>query len=302
MTRRSLVFVAVIVATAVPAPVAIAGAATRNNPVILVHGINPIPVGGFGSPCSFFWNPLKDALAGWGWHRNELIDVKYYAGDSACADDINHNGSHNAHYGNRLNHSLFESGAHTERTPIEHLGYHLAWYIYDHYTSRGRSVALVGHSMGGLIIRYALTREQAHDPEFPPRLRVGDVVSLESPYAGASISLICPWSMQCREMNPGAAFLRGLGDDPQGTGGTDWTTIGSNSDPIVGVDSAVAMGAPHRMKYVQPSYGHFRPLFDGRESLDAQVDRSEDGGAWVRQIDAPHSIKQVDLALAGSAD
>ncbi|HYV00871.1 MAG TPA: hypothetical protein VEM93_00790, partial [Actinomycetota bacterium] len=118
-----------------------------------------------------------------------LDSLGFYALDSKCDDTIDHDGSHDRHFGNnnwwqpgRYNHSWLDASSHSADTPLEHLGYHLAWYIYDHYTVDGQTVDLVGHSMGGLIIRYALTKAEEHDPDFPPGLLVEDIVTLETPH------------------------------------------------------------------------------------------------------------------------
>lgn len=278
--------------------------ASRDNPVILVHGLNP--VGGWGYPCPLNWGTMQDALRGWGWTSQPIDGVKYYAADTFCEGEIDHHGSHNRHYGNNkwwtrgFNHSLIPPNSHTSDTPIEHLGYHLAWYIYDHYTSQGKTVDLVGHSMGGLIIRYMLTMEEQHNADFPSTLRIGDVVTMETPHAGAWLSFFCGWSTQCQEMFPGSSFLNKLGSNPQGTGGTDWTAIGSYWDPLVDEETAVAMGAAHRLKYSYPIYDHLYPLFDTSESYDADYDHSESGGPWQQEYDGPHYLKEVDRALAGS--
>ena len=274
----------------------------RDKPVVFVHGVNPF--GGFGYPCPASWGPMHDAFEQWGWNGLPLVGMKYYAGDSFCEDDLDHHGSHNTHYGNnnwwsfRFNHARFNPNSHSNHTPIEHLGYHLAWTIYDHYTSQGQEVDLVGHSMGGLIIRYALTKQEEQHPDFPPELKVEDVATLETPHAGVSLTIFCGWSKQCREMFPGSSFLEDLGDNPQVGNGTDWTTIGSYHDPLVPAESAVAMGAAHRLKYSAPFYEHLLPLWDTSDSRDADFDYSENGGQWQQELNGARSVRKIDLALS----
>ena len=116
---------------------------------------------------------------------------------------------------------------HTAQAAIEHLGYHLAWYIYDEYSSKNESVDVVAHSMGGLIIRYAVGEAADGNPAFPPSLIVGNVVSLGTPHGGANLAKIAkcaaPMPLECSEISPGSTFLLSLEHDawnPQGAGVT----------------------------------------------------------------------------------
>jgi hypothetical protein len=299
--RRPLVaLVAVSALVLVARPTLAQPGPDRDVPVIFVHGLEPF---GFGYPCPGYWGVMKGAFQGYGWSGG-LVTMKYYAGDSLCDDDLDHDGSHDAHFGNDdpaspgFNHSYLDPNAHSSETPIEHLGYHLAWYVYDHYSQFGQTVDLVGHSMGGLIIRSALTDQQRGDPDFPPYLYVANVVTLETPHAGADLASLCGLSLQCREMTPGSSFLRNLDPDPQATGGTEWTVVGSDSDELVDPLSAVAMDAAHRIVYHTPDYDHFAVLWDGSGKRDAVWRQSDDGGRWITRRDRPRSVRETDLAAA----
>src|SRR6266542_5414392 len=125
-----------------------ASAADQSKPVVFVHGYE----NDSGANCDVVWNDMKDALAAQGW-TGPLIDVAYYVNDTGCGGSINQDGSHTAHYA-----SGHSGGGHTTGTNIRHLGFHLAWWIYDHYGKSGQCIEAVGHSMGGLIIRYAIAR------------------------------------------------------------------------------------------------------------------------------------------------
>ncbi len=60
------------------------------------------------------------------------------------------------------------------------------------------------------------------------------------------------------------------------------------------------MEAAHRVKYVEPHYDHLFPMYDTTDARTAVLDRSEDGGDWVREHDQPHSVRQTDLGLSSS--
>jgi pimeloyl-ACP methyl ester carboxylesterase len=196
---------------------------------------------------------------------------------------------------------LIDPSAHSSQTPIEHLGYHLAWYVYDHYSRRGHPVYLVGHSMGGLVIRAMLTQFQAGVAGFPPRLIVPKVLTMSTPHEGAPKARTCVprFALQCAEMVPGSRFLRHLADAPQGTGGTRWALMGSAHDELVPDWSSVGMsGAALRVLYEHPRYDHFSILWDQRTADGATWKESDGGDPWRTHQAEPYSCHEVDLVLA----
>jgi triacylglycerol esterase/lipase EstA (alpha/beta hydrolase family) len=266
-------------------------------PILFVHGWNPFESAGYS--CRIYWGRLEAALRSLGW-RGPLVDLKYQALDTQCDATIDDDGSHNADHGNdhrispHYNHSLIDPNAHSSQTPIEHLGYHLAWYVYDHYSKRGRPVYLVGHSMGGLVIRSMLTQFQEGSAAFPPKLVVPRVLTLSSPHNGSPKARSCVprIAVQCAEMAPGSPFLRHLADAPQGTAGTRWTLMGSAHDELV------MSGATLRILYDHPRYDHFTILWDERTAEGATWRESDRGGPWKTHHSEPYSCHEVFLALA----
>jgi hypothetical protein len=121
---------------------------------------------------------------------------------------------------------------------VKDVGADLAWEIYDHYSKYNVAVDVVGHSMGGLVARAALTGVSRGDPAFPPYLYVEDVVTLSSPHRGAPSASLCLFQ-QCVDMRAGSAFHNWLFDAPQGASGTDWTVIGFDDDLTMPVWSSV---------------------------------------------------------------
>lgn len=237
------VLVAALMASLAPGPAVHAS----HNPVVLVHGfaLGSCP----SSDGQAHWGDLVAAYRAWGW-TGPLQRVGYYGCDVNQDHDISHHGSHARHYGGSGSHDA--QGRHTNDTPIEHLAYHWAWYVYDHYARDGVAVDAIGHSMGGLIVRYALAQVQARHPDFPPALYAYDVVTFGTPHSGTGWAYFC-FSTQCVEMRPGSAFMDWLAQyapNPQGTYGTDWTAIGSEDDGIVSESSAIAMDADHKVVYL----------------------------------------------------
>lgn len=209
----------------------------RNQPTYLIHGINLSA----HVDCKKMWAPMVKQLRAWKL-TGPLVTVRYYWQDSGCSADISN--SHGAidfpgppqpPQGGLPPH---RDGSHTVNAPIEHLAWHLAWHIYDNYSRHDKTVDVVAHSMGGLVIRYALAATAAKGTAFPPKLLVEDVVTLGTPQGGAR----GPWfGMQGNEMTPGSDFIDTLARAPlpQGVGGTDWLTVGSDDDTAVPADRAV---------------------------------------------------------------
>ncbi|HWG89816.1 MAG TPA: hypothetical protein VNZ52_03110 [Candidatus Thermoplasmatota archaeon] len=207
--------------------------------VLLLHGIDVFTeANDYGD-----WPGLRAGLPAWGW-EGKVLPVKYYPCDRGALLDLHDHKSHDAHHGgpeaHRLGGACVPGGAlgHTTNTPIEHLAYHFAWLVADRYGDR--CVHGVGHSMGGLILRYAVAAVEAKakgDPrfsEFPERLCLRAAITAGTPHGGTYVAAGCE-AVQCRQMGPGSPFLQALDafPHPNGTGGTRWIAIGSEDDRVV---------------------------------------------------------------------
>jgi PGAP1-like protein len=228
---------------------------SSNENVYFVHGydlLDDVP----GYDCSSYWSAALSAMrsigGGWG---GSLYTVAFYAADSYCS---------------------VRSSSGDRTTSIKTLGRDLAWMIYNRETRYGRSVDLVGHSMGGLVIRAALTGVEARESGFPSTLYVEDVVTLATPHHGTPwYSAICQ-TVQCKEMYPTSSFMAWLHQGPQSTQGTDWTLTGSYDDVIVDEASAVAWdnnridyNIGHRHKYEGPTHSNIIQLSSGVYTVDS---------------------------------
>jgi putative serine esterase DUF676 len=295
LARRALLVLLIGAPPLLLAPAAPARTDNRTKPIIFVHGLDAF--GEAGVDCASTWNTMSNRLAGWGWSGTKAT-FKYYGGDTNCSYALDHHGSHSVHYPRTDAHT--SSGSHDMDGDIRHLGYHLAWTIYDHFSSAGITVDAVGHSMGGLILRYALHRVQASDPDFPPYLYVEDVNTLGTPHLGSGWASGCTWSYECVQMENGSSFINYLSSNapnPQATGGTDWTATGSYDDGIVAEGSAVGMSAAHKVKYIWPSIGHSDYMNDTSDTRDADVEWWDTPGPWYSWYDAPHVVRWSDFAL-----
>jgi triacylglycerol esterase/lipase EstA (alpha/beta hydrolase family) len=211
-----------------------------SKPTLFIHGYS-------GSDCEGDWGFLMDHMRANGW-TGQFYVPKFMTGDTNCnarpgvaMGCMNCTGSHTHWFGHT-------GTTHSNNTSIRHLSWHLANYIATNFTARNLAVDVVAHSMGGLLIRYALAK-QGYDSF--PQLMVEDVITLGSPHTGASFAMLAG-TTQGAEMEPSSSlitWLKTAAKNPQGTGGTDWTNIGSHGDLIVQETSATGMSAPHRWRY-----------------------------------------------------
>jgi pimeloyl-ACP methyl ester carboxylesterase len=227
------------------------------NPVYFVHGFEASAQ----SDCHAWANAMNQygsSIRGASAMTGSLITVGYYKDDLNCDLPLT-------------------SG--TVNTRIKDLGALLASKIYNTYSKFGVSVDLVGHSMGGLIVRAAIygTRQQAAG--YPPYLYVEDAVTLSTPHNGITSLAFAecaeffalqnkPVPIQCGEIAGGSALLSWLNADrnPQSNQGTDWTVLGSDDDTTVNAASATNMDACHKVIYNQGhgvDHSHIRTLATG---------------------------------------
>jgi hypothetical protein len=140
-------------------------------------------------------------------------------------------------------------------TPLYEVGRRLAWDIFDRHSKFGRSVDLIGHSMGGLVAKAAVTGVRLKDPAFPPYLYVEDGVTISTPNAGLTggAAAVCMFveTTQCSDMRSVNWFMSWVIDAPASTIHTDWTFIGSDDDPVILSNTSVpaAMWVGHKVQY-----------------------------------------------------
>lgn len=255
-----------------------------NDPVLFIHGIVP---GSSEQNCDEY-NPKDESKTMWGdakevlegtknsypvygqqlnWDSNHLLTIGYYSKDSDCNVQLAPNNPNRP----LIDNNPFDDVAGTlpdiekdcqvtssyqvdNNTPIERLSCMVAWYIWDKFTSKEQNVRIVTHSMGGLIIRYALYAsgrgcvQPSSDVEhsgcitFPPQLRVSNVVTIDAPLGGG-YGDVCTFQSASNfqqpepcfeglEMEMRSNFMNVMGtaatQSPQGVNGTLWMLMGSS--------------------------------------------------------------------------
>lgn len=302
--------------------------AVRNGvptqPIVFVHGIDREGDSGGSS----VWCRMTDAFRRWGW-SGRLETVAYYEHDllgrcraeGADGFDVSIDGygkadfpdtassAHDVHHGGDGEHAGFLQ--HDNDTDIRHLAYHWAWYVYDRYTSEGVSVRAVGHSMGGLIVRYAIARVQSSDDDFPDRLFVEEVVTMGTPHGGTTLGSGCPTIDQCGQMRRGRGLIEWLAanaNNPQATGGTEWTVMGSYHDLALHPDDTAVdddMDAMHRVMYLKEmKIAHSDFYRSVSVERDADVRYADEADSWDRVFgttkcsDSPWPVRWTYLTLS----
>ena len=213
---------------------------TKDKITVFLHGFN-------GQNCTENWRELMLDMRANGF-TGPFYVVKFLSSDSQC--DLS--GIPNA-----VNASLFDYGAHSgpyghtgtthdNNTDIRHLAWHFAHFLRL-YIPEDPAVDVVGHSMGGLIVRYALAKQTGDWPA----LNIEDVVTLGTPHGGVNFA---SWTgtVQGDQMEPDSFFMGWLAQyaaNPQGSGGSEWTLMGSSGDVIVPRTTATNMGAAERVRY-----------------------------------------------------
>jgi hypothetical protein len=318
------------------APAAKARTDDRNKPVVLVHGLENDPRDGFGWDCDYYWGRMIDYLRIRGW-SNTINPVTYYENDTVCNPRNTVNGqasvltSNISLYGS--NNWYFNSDGergtgHTANASIRHLAQHFAWFLYETYGKNGQTVDVVAHSMGGLIVRYAINAVEKGFRDFPPRILIEDAVTLGTPHGGANqLTNLCgvvQSYVQCKEMSgespsvspfPGITvqtldselirYLKTEALNPQGEGGTQWSLLGSNQDVVVSEESAVFMNAEYRVIYIDENILHFHFdsgdvgksfLTNNRFPTDANAE-VWNGSQFVNRPSYYWPLRYIDLAL-----
>lgn len=174
--------------TGTRAATAAADGYAATKPVYFVHGYDA----GAGKDCLEQWGNAIWYFNQRGWKPSSLKTIGYYQGDKNCDVDV---------YGGKA----------TKNTRIKHIAASFAQYIYKNHTSKGQSVDIVAHSMGGLITRVALLGSAKGWAGFPKHsLKVGDVVTLNTPHRGVTNTSPKPSNAQWDSMEWGSTFMNVL--------------------------------------------------------------------------------------------
>jgi pimeloyl-ACP methyl ester carboxylesterase len=263
--------------------------------VVLVHGFEISPAGVIysgaqeGANCNDgYWGDAIKFLAENGFHNVQTVG--FYSGDQNCDVDL-----HDAAFQNRcIAYSAGSEGSLNE--DIAHISCLLAQYLNQNFA--GQNVILVGHSMGGIIVRNMMyqVQEQAGLYDMPSDIgKVTHAVTFNSPHAGVAdvANVGCGGCTQLRELQGSSDFMQNLvqnAQNPQLPGtNTEWTVVGSECDQWLGLGinpdgpaTAIAMDANHAIMYSKENsassgicYDHGSGLHDSGPTENAILYRCD---------------------------
>lgn len=208
----------------------------KDRPVLFLHGWNAL---GGGSDCNSTFGGLENYLRGQGF-TGPMVTVGFYDSDRNC--DVN----------------LRDWGNIDNGSSWKELSKAFSKYVQATYTANNQSVDVVGHSMGGLIVRGAVYGTSLGESGFSTPIKVEDVVTLAAPHNGAAwYSNLCFWG-QCASLKPGASEISWVNQNgnPQALDGTDFTVLGSTDDDVVPDESATYMTLPAQREVVYGNLEH----------------------------------------------
>ncbi len=302
--------------------------------ILLLHGFN----GKSGSTgngnssgydCSVSWgdmvNYIRSSHDVGTWSKAaEIQTIGFYRGDTNCSVNL-HSAQYATHCSNYYPENTNASQDGTNNESLYHLSCLLDWYIYLNYGRyAGSNIEIVAHSMGGLIVRNALYQVQRGGVSWaPPTLGgISDIVDFSTPHrgvpglAGLTGFFACGSCKQFNDLVSGKTFINEMqanAQNPQASGGTDWTLIGSNCDAYVDMQNATDMVAVHHVAYVNDNndgtcYDHSGPLRDTNDAYDAAYyycnscttippQQGYDVYSWSYWNKAPRSLHEMMYGL-----
>jgi triacylglycerol esterase/lipase EstA (alpha/beta hydrolase family) len=285
-------------------PTAAPAYSSNGVPVIEVHGFSSSSNIGCNDSSTF--GTIQSYLTAHSWTGGQA-SVGFYTQDHNCNAYLS---TENAHCK-----GFYDTKLGTNNEDVRHIACTLSWFIWDHYTQNGIAVKVIAHSMGGIVIRQALF-DTPYMAQFPPYIIVEDVVTAGTPHQGlpdASAFFFCGSCSQVAQMeynNPlmanlnSSTFRGGFGNNPQGNGGTDWTTMGSNNDIVLNylggsADRGMLNKATHKVKFQNPNYDHGGYLVDANDNWDATASYSDNaGGSWTNTTSFVHAIHLMEEAIS----
>ena len=287
---------------------------------------------GNGDNCADYWGDAKNFLQGkdgknW---KGDLRTIQYYTADKGC--DIN---LHDSKYSKPCDNYHADAGSDgTDNESIYHVSCLFAQYLNQNFGQSNRDVILVGHSMGGIIVRETMYQMQQPESPFPKTIgHVTDAVTFNAPHSGTipGGDLTCQQLRELDEFSGLMSDLKNHGQNPQTSGGfTRWTVIGSECDTMLqdanptqlggtGIASAVDMHASHAVIYKDDSttttcYDHGGAIHAWEpKKLDAHLyycDTSDPnnspcgttynkGGEWKYTGNGPHGLLAMYDEITG---
>ena len=244
--------------------------AADTTSVVFVHGMNgktSEPNGGNnGLDCEAWWGDAINLLTNHGY--KDFHTIQFYTGDANC--NVNLLAPQYSKPCAEYQANVGPEGTNNES--LYHVSCKLAQFLSQEFGKSTNNVALIGHCMGGIIIRETMYQMQISAGDYPIPATIGhvtDAVTLNTPHTGiirldnwpGVEDFVCGGCNQAQELERVGTLMSDLvnyGQNPQTSGGfTRWTVIGSECDEVLplaclggtGVASAIDMHASHAVMY-----------------------------------------------------
>jgi hypothetical protein len=313
--------------------------------IVFVHGFKPGPnnVPWKGSNAGWdcikdYWGDAIEFLSGKG--LTDFRTIKYYMGDTNCTNGLETSYSSDLHDDLYTNNCIdypagYDSSADgTNDESIYHLSCLFAQYLHYNFGQPSGDFSnpiLVGHSMGGIIIREAMDQVQKHagQPPFPNPVDIGFLgiaITFNTPHGGVPLTdswIACLGCTQASQLYTGSDLISELsqsGPYPLPTGGfTHWAVIGSECDAVVSQTSAINMNAAESAIVYSDDqsstcYDHGGALHDTSKTQDAHLyycftndpvnhpcgTDYNTGCNWQHSQDGPHGLVEMYLEMGGT--
>ncbi len=262
----------------------------------LGHSDCPMMGGAVGAACRASWAsyyvPRVDWYGGWCVEADAANTGSHWkndeTGEAVSDHQLSWAGNHVAKTGCN---GAPEGQRHSRNTDPRHLAFHLAWFLWDTYSKYGIPVDVIAHSLGGLLVRYAIY-QSGRDLLYPSYLLVEDVVTFGSPHAGHDWPTMChqPWIREdvSNHMCPGSDFVEELklhSRNPQSGHETEWSVIGATCDEAVSPKSATDMGSKEEV--VKVRYTQIERDGQGCHSNYYRDGNVDPGRLWWASVQVP---------------
>lgn len=207
----------------------------KTNPVLLVHGFEIYTVA--KTDCTSKFRPMITELKKQGF-TGPFVTVTYYKNSTNC--DVN----------------LAKTDTVNKASTWKEIGGALSRHIFDKYSKFGQPIDIVGHSMGGLIIRSAVQGGSEQLKGFS-NILIDDAVTVATPHLGSKTANFCIYR-QCKSLSPSNPDFGWLKSNlkPSGMSVIDWSVQGSTSDIVVNKKSSMAMDLSNSHKRLFNGLSH----------------------------------------------
>ncbi|WP_395787267.1 hypothetical protein [Aquimonas sp.] len=241
--------------------------AAATDTVLLLHGYNSSANGSGGNDawnCRGIWANQDNILRATG-ISGRIRTVGYYSDNFNC--DINlqstvYTKNFLGDSGVRRQDAPTNITVLTRDTSLRHVAYRFAWAVAKEYRDFGRPVRVIADSLGGLVVRQAVSRASSGDPDFPSlaAMPILGVYSYGVPHGGTIAGAFSGTTQGIQAVSD-SQFMRDLNSTAGSrVGNARWHSFTSEAfnfgDRFISSDSACWVRSVACYRYRNPAYSH----------------------------------------------